>query len=56
MGSEHLEGCEGEDCGEAVVDEAQFGEQVREDEVERTEAHDGHDVRGVGKEGVAGDR
>jgi len=55
VGSQHFEGCEGEDCGEAVVEEAQFGEQVGEQEVKRTEAHDGHDVRGVGEEGLAGD-
>ena len=55
VGGEHLEGGEGEDRGEAVVEEAEFGEQVGEEEVERAETHDGHDVRGVGEEGVAGD-
>jgi len=37
------------------VEEAKFGQQVGEEEVERTEAHHGHDVRRVGQEGVAGD-
>jgi hypothetical protein len=37
------------------VEEAQFSEQVGEEEVERTQAHDGHDVRRVGEKGLAGD-
>jgi len=44
MGGEHLEGGEGKDSGEAVMKEAKFGEEVREEEVERAETHDGHDV------------
>ena len=55
MGGEHLEGGEGEDRSEAVVEEAELGEQVSEKEVEGAKAHDGHDVGGVGEEGVAGD-
>jgi len=37
------------------MEEANFGKQVREQEVERAESHDGHDVGGVGEEGMAGD-
>ena len=35
---------------------AEFGEQTSEQEVEGAQAHDSHDVRGVGEEGMAGDR
>jgi hypothetical protein len=55
VGGQHLQGCEGENCCKAVVEEAQLGEEVGQEEVERAEPHDGHDVRGVGQEGVAGD-
>ena len=55
VGGEHLEGGEGEDQGEAVVEEAELGEEMGEEEVERAEAHDGHDVGGVGEEGMGGD-
>ena len=54
-GGEHFDGGEDEDCGEAVVQEAEFDEEMGEEEVERAESHDGHDVGGVGEEGVAGD-
>ena len=37
------------------MEETQFGEQVGQEEVKRTEPHDGHDVRRVGEEGMAGD-
>lgn len=52
---EHLEGGEGKDSGEAEVEKTQLGEQVSEKEVERSETHDGHDVRGVSEERVASD-
>lgn len=55
MGREHLEGGEGEDYSQAVVQEAEFDQEVGQEEVEGAEAHDGHDVGGVGEEGVAGD-
>jgi hypothetical protein len=55
VGGEHLESREGQDGSEAVMEEAKFGEQVGKKEIERSETHDGHDVRGVGKEWVAGD-
>ena len=55
MGGEHLEGGEGEDSSETIVQETKTGQKVNEEEVERTEAHYGHDVRGIGKEGMAGD-
>ena len=35
--------------------EAQFGEEVGKEEVERTKAHDSHDVRGIGEKGVLRD-
>ena len=34
---------------------AKFCEEVGEEEVERSKTHDGHDVRGIGEEGMAGD-
>ena len=55
MGGEHLQGRECKNCGKAVVKEAQFGEEVGEEEVEGAETHDGHDVRGVGQKWVARD-
>ena len=55
MGGEHFEGGEGEDSGQTIVQKSQFGEKVGKKEVEGAETHDGHDVGGVGQEGVAGD-
>ena len=55
VGGEHLEGGEGQHCGQAVVQKAQAGERANQNEVERAQAHDGHDVGGVGEEGVARD-
>jgi len=37
------------------VEVAKFCEEVGEEEVEGTKSHDGHDVRGIGQEGMAGD-
>jgi len=54
-GGEHLDGGEGEDRSQAIVQKAQAGERANQNEVERAQAHDGHDVGGVGQEGVAGD-
>jgi hypothetical protein len=37
------------------VEKTQPGEQVGDEEVEGAESHDGHDVRGIGEEGMPGD-
>jgi hypothetical protein len=55
VGGEHAGGGEGEDGGQAEVQEAELAQHVGEQEEERTETHDGEDVRGVGEEWVAGD-
>ena len=37
------------------MEKTELNEQASEEEVEGAQAHDGHDVRGVGQEGVTGD-
>ena len=37
------------------MQEAQFDEQVGQEEVERAQTHNGHDVRGIDQKGMAGD-